>query len=791
VAADFIMETMGRRIPPRLRSILRGLLLFFLVLVVALGLGGHALVKWQGLRYEAQVTPAGARVSFDGQGVPTAEASDWSTLLRAQGYLHAGERLWQMDLMRRQAAGRLSEWFGEAAFPSDERRHQEDWQGVAARAVESLPPGERRECEDYAEGVNQFIRERPWRAGIEYLLLGVQPEPWRCQDSLLVLMSVAEALSAESFQDIRRNYWHQHLPEEWERFLYPDVHPWNHPLFEGTSQSLPALPQPANHLPATPLDTAVQLGSRVERPAPIGSNGWTWRDGNGAFLANDPHLEQSVPQLWYAIRLKRSPEDWVVGASIPGLPGVVLGMNPHFAWGVTSLGEDIDDLLVEQLSPDGASYLAEAAEGREVWRPLLRKSSPVRIRGAAERTVLSQATHRGPLLRRPELGDSAYSRQWLPLKEGTLRLPLIALAQARDWESFNTVMDGFTTPGVNVLWSDRRGNMGYRATGLTVERRSTGLLPQPALVGEWKSLRPATERPRLYRPVSAGQGSSAALVSANQRVWPERFGGYWGSDERADRLRVLLGTGAALSHADMERFQLDTHSRYHHLFAQWLVKYAQPRTAAEHALLARWREWDGTAEHAPTTFAEIAFAERQFVTVLLDRVRARYRLTGEERSQTRYSAYLQSAWVLTLLENEGALRAFGLTEDALATALLGRIVRSWETGKLQPHPEKNAWSAQHPFAEELPVLGDLFKVDSFPQVGDEGLVRVETPVYGATVRLVWNLAHPEQSTWMFPTGQSGHIGSPHYKSMQRAWADGTVRAPVFEEPLAWGLSRAK
>ncbi|ATB41112.1 penicillin amidase [Cystobacter fuscus] len=784
------MDNQGRRSRSRLRTVLRGLFLLLLVLVGALGLGGYVLTKRQGLRYEAQVTPAGARVSFDGHGIPTAEAPDWSTLLRAQGYLHAGERLWQMDLMRRQGAGRLSEWFGEAAFPSDERRHQEDWEGVASRAAESLPPGERRECEDYAEGVNQFIREHRWGAGIEYVLLGVQPEPWRCQDSLLVLMSVAEALSAESFQDIRRNYYHQRLPEDWERFLYPDVHPWNHPLFEGDSQPLPSLPEPGNYLPATPID-AVQLGSRVERPSPIGSNGWTWRDGTSAFLANDPHLEQSVPQLWYAIRLKRSPEDWVVGASIPGLPGVVLGMNPHFAWGVTSLGEDIDDLLVEKLSPDGASYLAEVVEGREVWRPLQRKDSRVKVRGGEERTVHGLATHRGPLLRRPELGDQAYSRQWLPLKEGTLRLPLLALAQARDWQSFNTVMDGFTVPAVNVLWIDRQGNMGYRATGLTVERRSTGLLPQPAVAGEWKGIRPGSERPRLYRPVATSPGTSDALVSANQRVWPDRFGAYWGSDERADRIQTLLGTGAALSPTDMERMQLDTYSRYHHELARWMVKHARPRNDAERALLTQWRGWDGSAEHAPATFTEVAFAERQFVTLLLDRVRARYQLTAEERSQTRYSAYLQSAWVLTLLENEGSLRVFGLTDDALATALLDRVLQSREAGKLQPYPEKNAWGAQHPFAEEIPVLGDLFRVESFPQVGYEGLVRVETPVYGATVRLVWDLAHPERSTWLFPTGQSGHIGSPHFRSMQRDWAGGTTRAPVFEEPSAWGLSRAK
>jgi len=286
---------------------------------------------------------ADGSVELDEWGVPT---------------LTASERMWQMDLTRRLAEGRLAEWFGQVAVDRDRSRRVEDWSGVAERAALELPTEEHHYCTRYAAGVNRFIDENPGAWGLEYVLLGTAPEPWTCADSMLVLFVMAERLSSTAWRDEQKAAWVDALDEEWVRFLFPQDHPWNEPLF---GESPGELALPTTTLPSTPLAEA--LGRSVAGAGPMeGSNSWAWRGRSARLLANDPHLGNTVPQIWYAVRMRVSEDDWVVGMSIAGLPGVVLGMNPHLAWAYTNTGEDVDDLLVERV--EGNRYLhAVSASG--------------------------------------------------------------------------------------------------------------------------------------------------------------------------------------------------------------------------------------------------------------------------------------------------------------------------------------------------------------------------------------------------------------------------------------------
>jgi penicillin amidase len=772
----------------KIRRILKWTLLLTLVLLVVSVVGGFFFVKYQGIAYRQLETPTRAQVRFDAYGIPTVEAADWPTLIETQGFLHAGERLWQMDLMRRQAAGRLAEWFGADAVELDTSRRQEDWMGVAQRAASLLPPEEKQFCEAYAKGVNRFIKENRFGLGIEYALLNVEAEAWSCADSILVLMSMAEELTSVSRVELGRAQWRKHLTPEWDSFLFTDDHPWNVPYFGKPERRSPVLPPPEQYLPAEPPSEADQIaGLQVEQARPIGSNNWAWRGQSKYLLANDPHLGMSVPQLWYGIRLRTSAHDWVVGISIPGIPGVTLGMNSNVGWAFTNAVKDVEDFLAEKLDERRTQYLDIDDNGNEVWRPLTVRTSTIQIAGAQPKEVTALFTRRGPLVQRKALGEGYYSHQWLALNENALRLPLVAINRAKNWEEFTAAFDKFLIPAQHVLYMDRAGNMGYLASGLDVERRVSGMWPETAKDGEWKGLKPPAQRSKWFIPRNGSPDAPRALATANERNWIEEFSGYWAADDRKDRLRTLLATDRELSHEDMEKFQLDTHSRYLLELAAWLVKHARPANPEQEAMVARWRSWDGFAVSQPQVFTELNYAESTLSKLLLGRVKKHFDGRNDAPME-KYVWDLKRAWVLKLLEADGNFAAFGLSETGAAAYLLEQIGKARAAGQLPLYTESNRWQAQHPFASEIPLLGRLFKVEEYPQIGYNDLIRMEMPGYGASARLVWDLSHPSESTWVFPVGQSGHIGSPHYDDMHDLWKKGTARPKVFDENFDWGLA---
>ncbi len=234
---------------------LSGLLLLIYAFTFVRSLGGPSL-NWDSFTL--------GKVKFDGNGIPTIEAVEWNRLSEIQGYVTASDRLWQMDLMRRSAAGRLSEWFGARpeSIRWDFRRKEEDWEGVADNAAAQLPTEEKAFCEAYAQGVNRFITEHPRRVGVEYFLLRTSPEPWSCRDSLLILLAMAENLTTGIDKDILRTKWNRYLDSEWQNFLFPNEHPWNIPLFGKKNGRLSTLPKlrhfPHGHSPKKKKQPAVK-----------------------------------------------------------------------------------------------------------------------------------------------------------------------------------------------------------------------------------------------------------------------------------------------------------------------------------------------------------------------------------------------------------------------------------------------------------------------------------------------------------------------------------------------------
>ncbi|RMH00440.1 MAG: penicillin acylase family protein [Deltaproteobacteria bacterium] len=739
-----------------MRRIVFAVLAFALLLWVAV----KGVVAVQGIGTDARLDLPTATVTFDGHAVPTIEGADWGAVVEAQGYVAAGMRFFQMDLQRRAARGRLAELV-PAALPLDERRHREDWEGAANAMADMLPPDERTLCDRYAQGVNRFLDEHRYRWGIEYLLLGVEPEPWSCRDTLAIALAMAEQLSSDSFLERDRIVWHEHLPPDWYAFLFPQDHPDNVPLF-GTPRPPPPLPR------ALPPVEDAQVAPTAEAPELPGSNSWAVSLPDGTrLLANDPHLGANVPHLWLFVRLYLGPERWVVGVSIPGVPGVVLGMNPAMAWGFTNVGEDVDDLVEETLSEDGTHYVDHYAEdGTPVWRPVEVRRHEIRVKGGDPVVVESRHTRRGPLV---EVRGRTYSRMWLPLRRDPSLAGLwtVHLADARTLEEADRALDRFRTPAQNVTIVDTAGNVLYRTTGTGVIRRASGKIPGPGPEREWLGLAPPIERPRRCMPA----GHRNVLVTANQRIWVDDYGHDWASDRRAARIREALDGLETPTQADMENLQLDTKSAYHLRVARFVVRHAPAADAEAERARGILAAWSGHAFANERAYALARSAERAIFDLLLGRVKAAF-LPPEVRD-VGYPGRMRDAWIRRVLEDPEAVGRFGLSHADLAAHALAAA-----TAGPQGYIVENRWQAQHPFVGRVPVVGAWFRVAEYAQWGDASLVRVERPRFGASFRVVWNLADPAASRWITPVGQSGHLGA-HFSDLQERFHR-NLRLPVFD-----------
>ncbi|MEZ4743079.1 MAG: penicillin acylase family protein [Bdellovibrionota bacterium] len=749
------------------------LIIFLSTFSIITVISAYIVIKRQGVESSYWKQFDTANISFDKFGIPTISATDWISATEAQGFVLAAERLWQMDLMRRKAYGRLAELFGTAASEYDQSKQKEDWIGTAALAAEKLPPMQKKHCQAYAKGVNKFIDQFPNRWGIEYLLLRTHPEPWSCSDTISILMLMSEQLSSKAGYELKESIWRSHLSPSWQKFLFPREHPWNKPLFGQASGKPLPLPKKSEWINQGNFKIEQHASNIVEDTDVIGSNSWAWKDDNKIFLANDPHLGASVPALWYALRIKISKAKWVVGASLPGLPGITLGMNQHIAWAFTNSGEDVDDYLEETVNTKGQYLRIE--NGAQVWRTPIEKEVIIKIRNTKSKTITTLFSDIGPIFKDSSTGKW-YSRRWLAIKGDKLKLPIIELNQASNWQEFNTAIDTMTTPSQNVLFVNRKGDIGYRLSGTEIKRTESGLLPKSAINNNWTFPSPSH---RLRKFFPAQEKQKTILATANQRIWVDTTGHHFADDAREKRIMEVLNSKSNITANDIQDLHNDTHSQYHKILLSWILQNNTYNNKVSSSRLSRWKNWDGDAKSDSKTFTEILWMENHLANLLIAQIREQF--LPPEQKDTRYWCLLRRAWMLRILNLDDGMHIFGFEDQEVATWLVKNLLT---TPNIRPHYFTNRWQAQHPFVGRIPIIGDLFRVGEYPQYGFRNLVKVENPKYGASMRLLWDLQNPEKSTWIFPVGQSGHIGSKHYKDFQESWHfDKTF--PVFSDSKNW------
>ncbi len=547
----------------------------------------------------------------DAHGVPHIDAASQQDLFFAQGYVTAQDRLWQMDAYRRNAQGTLAEIMGPSLVKHDVAQRVLGLRRNAERVYANLPADERSRMDAYARGVNAFIDTHQDTLPPEFRLLHYKPQPWTGADSLSIGMSMVQTLDTHWDVKLAREQIAAKLHNaKLESDLYP-VGSWrDHPP---TGEILD-LSQPHPEPPATdddddedrtetrlhvrPADDLAAVRAAMGLPAcggcAPGSNNWVIAGAHTAsgkpLLANDMHLELTVPNIWYMADL-RAPGYHAAGVTMVGVPYVIAGHNEHVAWGMTALYADTQDLYVEQLDGKG-NY--KASDGS--WKPLAVDHETIRVRGGNDVTVDVKSTAHGPLLN-PMLPKETrpLALAWALYDPSLNVLPVYQLNVASNWAEFSAALGQWCWPTLNIGYSDDQGHIGYHAVG-RVPARPAGLAATPIYdhAHEWQGYIPFDQMPNAFDP------PSGFLATANSRVTSEKFATpltlEWAEPYRAERIYKSLQGRDQLKPADMIAVQTDIYSEVDqemaHRFA-YAIDHAAGADARLKAAADLMRSWDG------------------------------------------------------------------------------------------------------------------------------------------------------------------------------------------------------
>ena len=475
----------------------------------------------------------------DVHGVPHIEAQSDDDAYFALGYLHAQDRLWQLEMQRRLAQGRLSEVLGKQALDEDKWMRTLDLYGAAERAWQVLSKEARASLEAYANGVNAYLREGRTLPP-EFLLLDVKPQPWRAIDSLAWFKVFSLSQSNSMRQEANRYVLRRYLTRD----------QWS-PL---ESQYPAGAPVTADVLPS--IQGIAQMSLNLEKKLAVGglyvgSNAWVisgkLTESGQPILANDPHLSLQMPSLWYVASLS-APGFSVSGMSLVGLPNIIFGSNARIAWGATNMMADTQDLYVLETDPDQPNRYKVDGE----WRTLEVRTEEIRVRSdfpAALRKPLEpvriqvRRSHLGPVVT-DALGmlDEPVCLRWPGLEEGdTSYEAIFRVGYARNWQEFNQALEYLVTPAINLMYADTSDNIGYLGAGrIPVRNLGDGSLPVPAADRRyaWKGYIPFAEMPRVLNP------PQGYLVNANNKVVGEDYPYFisrdWAPPARAQRVIAMI-----------------------------------------------------------------------------------------------------------------------------------------------------------------------------------------------------------------------------------------------------------
>ena len=818
--------------PGSVRRVLK-IVLVALVIVLVAGLAG-ALWAWGRVRAslplldgDRQITGLSApvQVQRDRLGIPSIRGATREDVARALGFLHAQDRFFQMDLARRRAAGELAALVGVRALALDHEIRIHRFRAEARRAVGLLTPSSRQIVDAYTAGVNSGLASLG-APPFEYLLLRQDPQPWKDEDSFLVVLSMFITLQdTDGSYESTLGTMHDVLPQEMFEFLAPKGTEWDAPV-AGEAFSTPPIPGPdvynlrarragrttlplperpprvqlpnpkpqlpmgavATARPAWDLDLGIWDLGFSDREA-VGSNNWAvsgalTADGN-AIVANDMHLFIRVPNTWYRASMEwpdaANPSDphRLVGVTLPGVPALVTGSNTHIAWGFTNTYADWGDLV--ELETDPAN--PDRYRTPDGWREFERFDETIDVTGEAAQHEQARWTIWGPVLGPDHRGRlRAYS--WVAHSADRLATTITPLESAHTIEEAFDEVNGVGIPGQNLVVADRTGRIGWTVYGAIPRRVGLdGALPSSWADGSrgWNGWLERGDYPRILDPPDGRIWTANARVVGGDMLAKLGDGSYE-VGARAKQIRERLMARDRFTVRDMLAIQMDASSEFLDRWRQLLLDTLTPAALQGHADRADLRQilghsWSGRA--APDS-AAYAFVHR-FRDLMSERVIAFVLSECYEADPTFDYATVRRRegpiWKMVTEKPQHLLDPQYATWDEVMLSTIDRVIADAK-GKDSTPLNKRRWSEynvtafRHPLSAGVPLVGRWLDMPMKPLAGDLYTIQVHSGSLGASERMVVSPGHEAEGIMHMPTGQSGHPLSPFYANSHDAWVNG-------------------
>ena len=745
-------------------------------------------------------------VERDALGIPTIRGENRKDIAYATGFVHAQDRFFQMDLLRRRAAGELSELFGQVTLPADREARVHRFLDRANHAFSGLREEERDLLQAYADGANRGLQELKAKP-FEYYLLGAEPKRWTAQDCILVIYAITMDLEEEPGEvELALEALQRTLPQKAFEFFAPRFSSWDAPL-DGTENSAePAVPDKhdfdlravKNQSPkgsghySTDAKLGLSAQNLLENRFAIGSNCWVLAasktQGGVPILANDTHMELRVPNIWYRIAYSwpvsgTASMHYVCGVSIPGLPPVVIGSNSHLVWGLTFSYIDADDVvLVETKSGDPNFY--RTPQG---WKPFENCSELIQVRGRNPDIFKFQRTVWGPIIGRSGDGTLHALHQIID-QDGTINLSRLEIETARTAEEALAIAKVSGIPNLNFFVADDSGKTGWTIMGPIPRRVGfDGRLPVSWADGSrgWDGWCAPAEYPERC-------GASIDFIwNANNRmVGGSEFdklgdGGY-DRGARARQIRDDLRSLQSATVKDMLDIQLDDRAlflqRWHNQLLSTLSKPGALAHPERVEFERRLQDWSGRADAASIAYRLVREYREEVGRRVFEPISDAAQKFYPGFSYT-FLKYEDPLWSMVALQPVNLLNRRYENWNALFLSAVDAVI---QRVKAQPDGyshytvgDKNATRIQHPLGAAIPALGRWLNMPVEQLPGDRfDMPRIQAPTFGPSLRMAVSPGQEKLGYLIMPCGESGNPLSPHYRDCYEGWVTNT-RTPFL------------
>lgn len=776
-------------------KLLLGLLFVFITILIASGVIVYFILKSYDPVYEGEIKLNGikseVKIYRDSNAVAYIKTENFLDAIFALGFVHAQERMFQMDVARRAGEGKLSEIFGNKTVPFDKMFKTIGLYPSVCEDYSRLNDITKKILDSYSKGVNNYIKSTDGKYSIEFDILGYQPYLWKPEHCLLVAKLMAWELNLSWWTDIAFAHLVQKFGAERVAAIIPGFN-------ENAPTIIPHYDKGVAQISLDLINTDIKFRKFFGiEGTHIGSNNWIVNGKKSAsglpIIANDPHLAFSLQGKWFVASIQSDSLN-VDGFTIPGLPGVVIGKNQNIAWAMTNVMTDDADFYIEKLDSSGTQYFLNSS-----WHELNTRKDTIAVKDSSAVVLEIKTTHRGPIISGTHSYNEMFpdsiqqtaslSMRWTALDFSDEFYAIYLLNTAANWNQFINALKYFTVPGQNFVYGDRKGNIGY-VCAAKIPLRNTN---SPTMVydgtndlHDWKGFVPYEQMPKLFNP------SENFIASANNKTiksFPYHISNIWEPSSRIERIVDLLNSKEKHSIDDCKIYQMDIISKHAQKIVPYILSaFTDARISDKNLSLALnlITKWDfSMTKESQIPSIYLTFFQKFLENIFLDEMgessfneyvfvaNVPYRITEQLLGQNN-SDWFDNINTPGIETRDDIIRKSFIDALEFLENKLGDDITYWQWSNL------HTITFEHPFSGVSKALDKIVNAGPF-EIGGDGTTLFNSEYsftepfgtkLGPSMRFIYDFANPDEFYYVLPTGQSGHILNDNYKNMIELWLEG-------------------